>query len=164
MAFPRALPLLVAGCIVLVAAVAAWFPHPAVWISVRAGRTVYAPGEPVNFTATLVVGGNRPVTVPDGPGGPGCGIYFIVEDESHAQIYPGDGGLRSCPLMFARLLPPGETRSWNFTWLQVNASGSPVPAERTYWLVAELFTSRDIQVIVAPAGIFVGMGGMSSSG
>src|SRR5216117_1444233 len=117
------LVIVVAASIVLVAAVAAWYPQWAVAIVVRTERSDYLPGESVSFTLTLTVEGNRPVTASPSPG-PRCGnVYYVVEDEAGRTIYPAVGGLGNCPLITVRLLQPGDTLAWNSTWNQVNSSG-----------------------------------------
>ena len=153
---PPVLVIVVAASIVLVAAVAAWYPQRAVAIVVRPERTVYVPGESVNFTLVLKVEGNRPVAVVLFPG-PLCGnFYYAVEDEGGRTIYPGVGGIGSCPLRMATFLQPGDTLSWNSTWNQVNDTGFPVPAGHRYGIVG-VFMDRGepVHVFAAPVWVFV---------
>ena len=150
------LVIVVAASIVLVAAVAAWYPQRAVAIVLRPERTVYVPGESVNFTLVLKVEGNRPVMV-WGFIGPACGnVYYVVEDEGGRTIYPGVGGIVSCPDMMARFLQPGDTLSWNSTWNQVNDTGFPVLAGHRYGIVG-MFVERaePVHVFASPVWVFV---------
>jgi len=152
------LVIVVAASIVLVAAVAAWYPQRAVAIVVRPERTVYVAGEPVNFTLVLNVEGNRPVTVVLFPG-PLCGnFYYAVQDEGGRTIYPGVGGNYQilCPMMEARFLQPGDTLSWNSTWNQVNDTGFLVPAGHRYGIVG-VFMERGepVHVFASPVWVFV---------
>ncbi len=151
---PPVLVIVVAASIVLVAAVAAWYPQWAVGIVVRTERSDYLPGESVNFTLTLTVEGNRPVTASPSPG-PRCGnVYYVVEDEAGRTIYPAVGGLGNCPLITIRLLQPGDTLAWNSTWDQVNSSGFPVPAGHRYDILG-VFRDRVVHVFAAPVWVFV---------
>ena len=155
---PPFLVIVVAASIVLVAAVAAWYPQRAVAIVVRPERTVYLLGESVNFTLVLKVEGNRPVTVVPFPG-PLCGnFYYTVEDEGGRTIYPGV--VRNyqipCPMMEARFLQPGNTLSWNSTWNQVNDTGFPVPAGHRYGIVGVLMERGElVHVFASPVWVFV---------
>ena len=155
---PPFLVIVVAASIVLVAAVAAWYPQRAVAIVVRPERTVYVPGESVNFTLVLKAEGNRPIIVVDFSG-PLCGnVYFAVEDEGGRTIYPGVGGNYQipCPMMMTRLLEPGETLSWNSAWNQVNETGFPVPAGHRYGIVGVLMERGElVHVFASPVWVFV---------
>jgi hypothetical protein len=155
---PPVLVMVVAASIVLVAAVAVWYPQRAVAIVVRPERTVYLPGESVNFTLVLKVEGNRPVMVWDFIGPPCGNFYYAVEDEGGRTIYPGVGGNYQipCPMMMARLLQPGDTLSWNATWNQVNDTGFPVPAGHRYGIVgAFMERGEPVHVLAAPIWVFV---------
>ena len=153
---PPVLVIVVAASIVLVAAVAAWYPQWAVAIVIRPERTAYALGESVNFTLLLKVEGNRPVTVWLIPGLVCGNLYFVVEDEDGTTIYPGAGGIVSCPEMTARFLQPGDTFSWNSTWNQVNDTGFPVPAGHRYGIVGVFIElGEPVHVLAAPVWVFV---------
>src|SRR5256885_16619817 len=96
---PPFLVIVVAASIVLVAAVAAWYPQRAVAIVVRPERTVYVPGESGNFTLVLKAEGNRPINVVDFSG-PLCGnVYFAVEDEGGRTIIRGSEGIIRYPVL-----------------------------------------------------------------
>src|SRR5437773_10288849 len=111
------LVIVVAASIVLVAAVAAWYPQWAVAIVVRTERSDYLPGECVSFTLTLTVEGNRPVTASPSPG-PRCGnVYYVVEDEAGRTIYPAVGGLGNCPLITVRLVEHGYEIYCRCMWI-----------------------------------------------
>src|SRR5207249_10736180 len=100
------LVIVVAASIVLVAAVAAWYTQWAVAIVVRPERTVYVPGESVNFTLVLYVEGNRPVTVVPFPG-PLCGnFYYAVSVEGERSTYTALGATGSCSDMMANTIKP----------------------------------------------------------
>ena len=153
---PPVLVIFVAASIVLVAVVAAWYPQRAVSIVIRPERTVYVPGESVNFTLVLKVEGNRPVMVWDFIGPPCGNVYYAVEDEGGRTIYPRVGGIVFCPQMMARFLQPGDTLSWNSTWNQVNDTGFLVPAGHRYGIVG-VFVERGepVHVFAAPVWVFV---------
>ena len=154
---PPFLVIVVAASIVLVAAVAAWYPQRAVAIVVRPERTVYLLGESVNFTLVLKVEGNRPVTVVLFPGSLCGNFYYAVEDEGGRTIYPGVGGIiGDCAMTEARFLQPGDTLSWNSTWNQVNGTGFPVPAGHRYGIFG-VFMERGepVHVLAAPVWVFV---------
>ena len=156
---PPVLVIVVAVSIVLVGVVAAWYPRRVVAIVVRPERTVYAPGESVNFTLMMTVEGNRPITTAFLD--PRCGdVRYVVEDEGGTMIYGGVGGLldpTGCPLVMSfRLLQPGDTFAWNSTWNQVNDSGFPVPAGHRYGIIG-VFVERveHVHVLASPAWVFV---------
>src|SRR5256885_11640072 len=161
---PPVLVIVVAASIVLVAAVAAWYPQWAVAIVIRPERTAYALGESVNFTLLLKVEGNRPVTVWLIPGLVCGNLYFVVEDEDGTTIYPGAGGIVSCPEMTARFLQPGDTFSSNSTWNQVNGTGLPVPAGHRYGIVG-VFIERGepVPLFASPVWVFVKQAGSGRS-
>jgi len=153
---PPLLPILVAASILLLAAVVAWYPQRAVTILVRVERAVYVSGEPVNFTMVLRIEGNRPITVTSPLGIARCGsLHYAVEDENHKMIYEEAEGVVYCPLMTSRLLQPGDIVSLNFSWNQVNRSGSPVPPGQRYTLIPLLTVLEDVRVFATPVRIFV---------
>jgi len=150
------LPILVAASILLLAAVVAWYPQRAVAILVRAERAVYVSGEQVNFTITLRIEGNRPITVTSPLGIARCGsLHYAVEDENHKTIYDESGGVVYCPMMTSRLMQPDEIVSLNFSWNQVNRSGSPVPPGQRYTLIPVFTAPEDVRVFATPVRIFV---------
>jgi hypothetical protein len=97
-------------------------PPPALSVSVRTDKAVYAPGEVVlveidlaNLTATEVITLHFPTT---------CQASFRVEDLSGAPVYNNP---QNCFFIFTQLvLQPDQTATYTDAWPQIDDSGEPL--------------------------------------
>ena len=147
------LPVLVAAGIVLLAAIVAFYPYRSLLLAAGTDRSAYAPGEPVNISVILRAGGNTPITLQFGSS---CKIAFVVDNEGGDTIYNDLQHGACLQGFFGLTLQPGENFTVNFTWTQVNDSGSLVPAHHTYEIRPVLRASPSFQVTTTVARIFVG--------
>jgi hypothetical protein len=148
------LVLLVAGGIVGVGLVAAFYPypHPIALLSIETAKDFYAPGEPINLTVVLWLGGNAPVTFVGSP----C-LAFAVDEPDGGRVFYSMRDPLKCPqAIFWITLQPGERLTSQYTWTQVNNSGVPLPANQGYEIVPVLEMTSPIPVQVASKRISLG--------
>src|SRR5436190_242185 len=135
---PPIASILVAIALVLVVAMAAFYPRPSLRLDARTDRTTYAFGDAVGVSVVLSVGGNAPISITAE-----CGRFvlgFLVVTDRGETIY--NSLLATDPLEFcpARdgppvILQPGWTESRSLGWNQSDDLGRPVPVDHAYVIV-----------------------------
>ena len=115
-------------------------PPPSIAVSVSPNRIYYAPGETVGLTVDVKNNTTAPVTLNFSD----CQATFDVETLDGLVVYQF---LRhvGCPFVFTQItIPPGETRSFPFSWNMTDDAGAPVPLPADYVLRGRILSVESI--------------------
>lgn len=146
------LAILVAGGLVALALLTSFYPRTAIFLIVETERRHYEVGEIVNITATLLLGGNVPVTFITSP----CPkVDFAVDRLGGDRVF--DSYPDACPAGIVFLtLQPGERWSEHWTWNQVNYSEEQVPSGEYEILPLFEYPTSKVVPKVASSRIVIG--------